>query len=93
MVTFSELVSEEYKIPCLDAPLLPTKPAPEDNEFVSIAATTALPYQRSLRRAAAINAVVMARAHAHRSDEPFTQSDADVLMYITELLDKVAIVK
>jgi hypothetical protein len=46
--------------------------------------------QRGLRRAIAINAVVMAREHAERNDEPFTQSDADVIMYITELLDKVA---
>jgi hypothetical protein len=46
--------------------------------------------QRGLRRAIAINAVVMAREHAERATEPFTQSDADVVMYITELLDKVA---
>jgi hypothetical protein len=46
--------------------------------------------QRGLRRAIAINAVVMAREHASRSAEPFSQSDADVIMYITELLDKVA---
>jgi hypothetical protein len=46
--------------------------------------------QRGLRRAIAVNAVVMAREHADRATEPFTQSDADVIMYITELLDKVA---
>jgi hypothetical protein len=46
--------------------------------------------QRGLRRAIAVNAVVMAREHADRAGEPFTQSDADVIMYITELLDKVA---
>jgi hypothetical protein len=46
--------------------------------------------QRGLRRAIAINAVVMAREHAERSTEPFSQTDADVVMYITELLDKVA---
>jgi hypothetical protein len=46
--------------------------------------------QRGLRRAIAINAVVMAREHANRAGDPFTQQDADVIMYITELLDKVA---
>lgn len=45
---------------------------------------------RGLRRAIAVNAVVMAREHADRASEPFSQSDADVIMYITELLDKVA---
>ena len=44
---------------------------------------------RGLRRALAINAVQMAREHANRGAEPFTQSDADVIMAITELLDKV----
>jgi hypothetical protein len=46
--------------------------------------------QRGLRRAIAINAVVMAREHAKRGSDPFSQQDADVIMYITELLDKVA---
>jgi hypothetical protein len=46
--------------------------------------------QRGLRRAIAVNAVVMAREHANRAGDPFTQQDADVIMYITELLDKVA---
>jgi hypothetical protein len=49
--------------------------------------------QRGLRRAIAVNAVNMAREHADRATEPFTQSDADVIMYITELLDKVAATK
>jgi hypothetical protein len=49
--------------------------------------------QRGLRRAIAVNAVVMAREHADRAGEPFTQSDADVIMYITELLDRVAAVQ
>jgi hypothetical protein len=49
--------------------------------------------QRGLRRALAINAVAMAREHAERAGEPFSQSEADVVMYITELLDKVANVK
>jgi hypothetical protein len=46
--------------------------------------------QRGLRRALAVNAVLMAREHAERSSEPVSQADADVIMYITELLDKVA---
>ena len=46
--------------------------------------------QRGLRRALAVNAVLMARDHAERNSEPVSQSDADVIMYITELLDKVA---
>lgn len=45
---------------------------------------------RGLRRAIAVNAVVMAREHANRATEPFSQQDADVIMYITELLDKLA---
>jgi hypothetical protein len=56
---------------------------------ISDGATRAV-QQRGLRRAIAVNAVVMAREHANRAGEPFTQSDADVIMYITELLDKVA---
>jgi hypothetical protein len=32
----------------------------------------------------------MAREHADRSSEPFSQNEADVIMAITELLDKVA---
>jgi hypothetical protein len=56
---------------------------------ISDGATRAV-QQRGLRRAIAVNAVVMAREHANRANEPFTQSDADVIMYITELLDKVA---
>jgi hypothetical protein len=51
---------------------------------------TRLVQQRGLRRAIAVNGVVMARDHAGRATEPFTQSDADVIMYIIELLDKVA---
>ena len=46
--------------------------------------------QRGLRRAIAVNAVLMARDHAERTSEPVSQADADVIMYITELLDKVA---
>jgi hypothetical protein len=46
--------------------------------------------QRGLRRAIAINAVVMAREHASRAKEPFSQQEADVIMAITELLDKVS---
>jgi hypothetical protein len=44
---------------------------------------------RGLRRALAINAVQMAREHAGRSNEPWSQNEADVVMAITELLDKV----
>ena len=46
--------------------------------------------QRGLRRAIAINAVVMAREHAGRGKEPFSQQEADVIMAVTELLDKVS---
>jgi hypothetical protein len=46
--------------------------------------------QRGLRRAISINAVVMAREHAGRGKEPFSQQEADVIMAITELLDKVS---
>jgi hypothetical protein len=60
-------------------------------EFANISSTATIEVQqRGLRRAIAINAVVMARDHAQRSAEPFSQADADVIMYITELLDKVA---
>jgi hypothetical protein len=53
---------------------------------------TRLIQQRGLRRQLAVNAVVMAREHAGRAGEPFSQADADVIMYITELLDKLAAV-
>lgn len=47
--------------------------------------------QRGSRRAAAMNAVQMARAHAGRTDSDlYTQSEADVMMAIMELLDRVA---
>jgi hypothetical protein len=46
--------------------------------------------QRGLRRAISINAVQMAREHADRGTEPFSQQEADVIMAITELLDKVS---
>lgn len=46
--------------------------------------------QRGLRRAIAINSVQMARDHAGRGNEPFSQQEADVIMAITELLDKVS---
>ena len=45
---------------------------------------------RAVRRAWAVNGVVAAREHAGRGGEPFTQSDADVIMAIMELLDRVA---
>jgi hypothetical protein len=46
--------------------------------------------QRGLRRALAINGVLMAREHSGRSKEPVSQQEADVIMAITELLDKVS---
>lgn len=49
--------------------------------------------QRGTRRAIATNAVQSARFHAGRSDEQWTQSDADILVAIMELLDKVAAVE
>ena len=45
---------------------------------------------RSIRRAIAINAVTTARDHAGTNGEPYSQSDADVIMAIMELLDRVA---
>lgn len=46
--------------------------------------------QRAERRAAALNAVDLARRHANRNEEPYSQSEADVIMVIMELLDRVA---
>ena len=45
---------------------------------------------RAIRRAVAINAVTTARTHGGRHEEPYSQSDADVIMAIMELLDRVA---
>lgn len=45
---------------------------------------------RAIRRAAAINVVTLARSHAGRQEEMYSQSDADVIMAIMELLDRVA---
>jgi hypothetical protein len=45
---------------------------------------------RGLRRAIAINAVTLAKEHAGREKEPYSQQEADVIMAITELLDKVS---
>ena len=45
---------------------------------------------RAIRRAFAINAVTTAREHGGRSEEPYSQSDADVIMAIMELLDRVS---
>jgi hypothetical protein len=66
---------------------------PTSDDFTNISGDIRAVQQRGLRRAIAVNAVVMAREHANRTHEPFTQSDADVIMYITELLDKVASAK
>ena len=46
--------------------------------------------QRGLRRAIAINAVEMAKTHAGREQEPFSQQEADVIVAIMELLDRIA---
>jgi hypothetical protein len=47
--------------------------------------------QRGWRRAAAINAVQMARDHAGKSDnDAYSGEDSDVVFMIVELLDKVA---
>ena len=65
-------------------------PAAQAQDFTSIAAgAEQRAQQRGYRRALAVNGVQMARAHAGRDKEPFTQSDADVIMAITELLDRV----
>ena len=45
---------------------------------------------RSIRRAIAINAVEAARDHRGERDEPVTQADADTIVAIMELLDRVA---
>jgi hypothetical protein len=46
--------------------------------------------QRSERRANVLNLVQIARVHAGRGDEPYSQSEADVIMLMMELLDRVA---
>jgi hypothetical protein len=46
--------------------------------------------QRSERRAAAVNAVDLARRHKSEDVGQFTQSEADVIMAIMELLDRIA---
>ena len=46
--------------------------------------------QRSERRAAAVNAVDLARRHKSEDVGVFTQSEADVIMAIMELLDRIA---
>jgi hypothetical protein len=46
--------------------------------------------QRAQRRAAAINAVQLSREHGGQGADPFSQNDADVIMAIMELLDRVA---
>ena len=47
-------------------------------------------HQRSERRAAAVNAVDLARRHKSEDVGLFTQSEADVIMAIMELLDRIA---
>jgi hypothetical protein len=45
---------------------------------------------RSERRLAAIAAIQMARDHGGRSKQPFIALDADALIAVMELLDRVA---
>ena len=49
--------------------------------------------QRGERRAAAVNAVDLARRHRDTDVGLFSQAEADTIMYITELLDKIATVQ
>ena len=52
--------------------------ADQESDFADISNGAARKVQqRSLRRAIAVNAVVMARTHADRHEEPFTQQDAE----------------
>lgn len=67
----------------------PARPRMEHFDDISNGAKMKV-QQRGLRRAIAINAVVLAREHAGRGKEPFSQQEADVIMAITELLDKVS---
>jgi hypothetical protein len=46
--------------------------------------------QRSLRRAAAMNAIQLARSHAERNGGDFSPEESDILVAIMDLLDKVA---
>ena len=46
--------------------------------------------RRAARRLVAINAVVLARRHAGREKTDFSQADADAIMTIMELLDRVS---
>lgn len=46
---------------------------------------------RGIRRAAAVNAVQLARSHAGRTnDNPYTNEESDILVAVMDLLDKVA---
>jgi hypothetical protein len=77
---------------------LPSKPSRLHREFDTIGDATVKEQhdkmrreQRSWRRAAAINAVQMARSHAGKSDnDAYSGEDGDVAVMIMELLDKVA---
>jgi hypothetical protein len=66
----------------------PIVEALSEQEFADIGKRRIM--QRSLRRAAAVNAVVLAREHAGRQDEAFSQNDADVILAIVELLDRTS---
>jgi hypothetical protein len=67
----------------------PTRPRLDHFDDISNGAKMKV-QQRGLRRALAINGVQLAREHAGRGKEPFSQQEADVIMAITELLDKVS---
>jgi hypothetical protein len=76
-----------------EEPLRPTLPSmpPRMTHFDTISDDAKKSVSlRGLRRATAINAVAMAREHAQRGSEPYNQNEADVIMAIMELLDKVA---
>jgi len=62
---------------------------PEDAIAISVHAENTI-RMRSIRRAIAINAVEAAREHRGERDDPFNQSDADTVVAIMELLDRVA---
>jgi hypothetical protein len=46
--------------------------------------------ERSQRRAAAINAVVMAREQGGHADHPWSNEESDIIVAIMDLLEKVA---
>jgi cation transport regulator ChaB len=80
-----------------DRPVLPAMPSRLHREFDNIAAAPIKDHadkrrgQRGWRRAAAMNAVQMARSHAGKSDnDQYSSEESDIVVAIMELLDKVA---